>query len=276
MKRVFWIIFVVTSFVLAVTGCSPAAISTPIPIISLDATETSALSQVKASAVVVPVQESRLSFVISGMVEDVTIEEGDQVQAGQALAILDTTELEYSVVAAEAALTSAEIDAKMQRQREKKFDFSTFKFVRISPPAEKILEADSRVEQSRFALDVAKASLAQGTLVAPFEATVVEVNVSAGEYVQSSQVVIELAKLDNLHIETTDLSELNVAAVNIGQPATVFVEALNEEFPGVVTAISPISDTIGGDVVFKVIIQLDEQPENLLWGMSADVEIDTE
>ena len=97
MKRVFWIIFVVTSFVLAVTGCSPAATTTPIPIISLDATETSALSQVKASAVVVPAQESRLSFVISGMVEDVTIEEGDQVQAGQALVKLDTTELEYRI-----------------------------------------------------------------------------------------------------------------------------------------------------------------------------------
>ena len=67
-----------------------------------------------------------------------------------------------------------------------------------------------------------------------------------------------------------------MAAVKIGQPATVFVEALAEEFPGKVTAISPISDTIGGDVVFKVTIQLDEQPEDLLWGMSADVEINVE
>jgi multidrug efflux pump subunit AcrA (membrane-fusion protein) len=67
-----------------------------------------------------------------------------------------------------------------------------------------------------------------------------------------------------------------VAEVRIGQPATVYVEALDEEFPGVVTAISPISDTIGGDVVFKVTIQLSEQPKELLWGMSADVEIKTE
>jgi multidrug efflux pump subunit AcrA (membrane-fusion protein) len=89
-------------------------------------------------------------------------------------------------------------------------------------------------------------------------------------------VIIKLAKLDDLQIETTDLSELNVAAVKIGQPAKVFVEALNENFSGKVTAISPISDTIGGDVVFKVTIQLDEQPKDLLWGMSADVEINVE
>jgi hypothetical protein len=43
-----------------------------------------------------------------------------------------------------------------------------------------------------------------------------------------------------------------------------------------VTAISPISDTLGGDVVFKVTIKLNEQPADLLWGMTADVEIQTE
>ncbi len=276
MKCTFWIKLLVSAFVLVVVGCSPAPTTTPIPVILPDASDTSAPSQVKASAVVVPAQESRLSFVISGLVEDITVAEGDQVQAGQALVKLDTSELEYDVISAEAALTSAEIDAKMQRQREKKFNFQTFKFVHVSPPAEKILAADSRVEQSRYALEVAKASLAQGTLLAPFEGTVVEVNISPGEYVQPAQVVIVIVSLENLQIETTDLSELNIAAVQVEQPARVFVEALNEEFPGKVTAISPVSDTIGGDVVFKVTIQLDEQPKGLLWGMSADVEINVE
>lgn len=276
MKSTFSKTLLASVLVLVITGCSPSSTATPIPTISLDAADTSAPSQVKASAEVVPAQESRLSFVLSGVVEDITVTEGNQVQAGQALARLDTSELEYDVISAEAALTSAEINAQMQRQREKKFDFATFKFVHISPPAEKILEADSRVEQSRSALQAAKASLAQGTLLAPFDGTVIGVNMSAGEYVQASQPVIIIADLENLEIETTDLSELNVAAIKIGQPALVFVEALNEEFPGVVTVISPISDTIGGDVVFKVTIQLDEQPERLLWGMSADVEIDTE
>ncbi len=37
--------------------------------------------------------------------------------------------------------------------------------------------------------------------------------------------------------------------------------------------ISPIADDVGGDVVFKVTIAPDTQPEGLLWGMSAEVEI---
>jgi hypothetical protein len=36
-----------------------------------------------------------------------------------------------------------------------------------------------------------------------------------------------------------------------------------------------IQSTLGGDVVFPVTIEFDEQPKGLLWGMSADVQIQT-
>ena len=276
MKHIFWTMFIASVFVLIATSCGSAATATPIPSILLGATDTSASDQVKASAVVVPAQESRLSFVISGLVEEVDVKEGDKIEAGQKLVQLDTTQLEFDTAAAKAALTSAEIDAQIQRQPRKKFNLDTFKFIYESAPPEKLQAADAKVDQMRSALEAAQASLAQGTLVAPFAATVTSVEVQAGEYVNPGQVIITLAKLDELQIETTDLSELNVATVKVGQLATVFVEALNDNFPGKVTAISPISNKIGGDVVFKVTIKLDEQPEALLWGMSADVEINTQ
>lgn len=276
MKRILRTLLSLSVIVLLMAGCSPAPAATPLPAISLDAPDASEASLVKASAVVLPVRESRLSFVISGMVEEVTVKEGDQVQTGQALAMLDTTDLEYNIAVAEAALTAAEIEAEVQRQARKRFNFDSFQFEYVSTAGELIAQADSRAEQRRLAVEVAKASLEQATLEAPFAGTVIEVNIAPGEYVQPTQVVMVIATLENLLIETTDLSELNVAGVEIGQPATVFVEALGEEFPGKVTAISPISNTIGGDVVFKVTIELDEQPETLLWGMSADVEINVE
>ena len=275
-KHTFWTILITSTLVLSVTSCSSAATATPIPAISLGGAKTTTSNQVKASAVVVPAQESRLSFVISGMVDEVTVKEGDQVEAGQVLVKLDTTEQEFDIVAAQASLNAAELDAQIQRRRRRQFDFDTFNFIYVSTPGETIQAADAKVDQMRSALEAVKASLAQATLIAPFGATVVRVDVEPGEYVQPGQVLIKLARLDELQIETTDLSELNIAAVKIGQPATVFVEALNENFLGKVTAISPISNTIGGDVVFNVTIQLDEQPKDLLWGMSADVEINTE
>jgi len=276
MKHTFQIIMFAFVIIVVLTSCNSASTATPIPPVFLESSDTSASRPVKASGVAVPVRVAHLSFVIPGVINDISVVEGDQVQAGQILANLDTSELEYDVISAEAALTVAEFDAQIVRQRKRTFDFRTLKIVYVDPPGEKILEAETKVEQSQFAVEVAKASLAQGTLLAPFDATVVSVNVMPGEYVQTSQVILELADLSNLWIETTDLSELNVAAVKIGQPATVSIDALGKEFTGNVISIAPISDTIGGDVVFKVTIQLDEKPQDLLWGMSADVEIKVE
>jgi hypothetical protein len=66
-----------------------------------------------------------------------------------------------------------------------------------------------------------------------------------------------------------------VPALKIGQPATVFIEALDQDFSGKVVDIARFSETVGGDVVFKVTIELDDQPESLRWGMSAEVTIET-
>jgi HlyD family secretion protein len=84
-----------------------------------------------------------------------------------------------------------------------------------------------------------------------------------------------LGDFSKYQIETTDLSERDVTRVQLGQPANAFIEALGEEFPGEVTDIDRVSSTLGGDVVFKVTIELDQQPQGLLWGMSADVQIQT-
>jgi HlyD family secretion protein len=90
------------------------------------------------------------------------------------------------------------------------------------------------------------------------------------------QVVLSLIDPSHLQVETTDLSELDVARVVPGQEALIYVDALNEEIEGQVVGIAPQATTIGGDVVYKVFVALVEQPPGLRWGMSAEVEINTE
>jgi HlyD family secretion protein len=105
---------------------------------------------------------------------------------------------------------------------------------------------------------------------------VVSISVQSGEYIQPGQVVITLASLDRLRVETTDLSERDLPNIKIGQTASVFVDALNQQLSGKVIAIAPLANTVGGDVVYKVTVELDKQPEGLRWGMSAEVNITTQ
>ena len=227
---------------------------------------------VSASAVVVPVQVTELGFVSSALLKEITVREGDLVQAGQTLAALDAPEAQYSVAAAEAALRSAEAEAKVQSYRRVKDRRNGRVFFDVVPPEVRLV-ADARVQQAKAALEVVQASIAQNTLVAPHDGTIASVNVVTGEFVQTGQVVLTLATLDQFQIETTDLSERDIANVHVGDTANLSFDALDTTVRGKVVSISPKADTVGGDIVFKVTIALDEQPKGLLWGMTAEVTI---
>jgi HlyD family secretion protein len=148
--------------------------------------------------------------------------------------------------------------------------------LRAGATPEQLAIAEAAVAQSEAALEAVQASLNQATLIAPFDGTVADLQVDPGQIVMPGQVVLTLADLSRLWVETTDLSERDVTEVEVGQAATVYVEALNVDVPGKVARISPLASTLGGDVVYTVVIALDEQPEGLRLGMSVEVEIATE
>jgi len=228
---------------------------------------------VVASAVVVPAQITRLSFLTSALVREVAIKEGDDVTAGQTLMTLNTPDLEYNLVAAQEAFRSRQAYAELQRYKRVLDIRKGKKFWDVVPP-EVRQKADAEAASAQAALEIVQASLAESTLMAPLDANVASVDVMPGEFVRENQVVITLATLNALQLETTDLSERDIPKVNIGATVNIFIEALNENFTGKVISISPRADTVGGDVVFKVTIAFDKQPENLLWGMTAEVTIE--
>ena len=231
---------------------------------------------VTASAAILPAQVSEVGFLSSALVREIPVKVGDVVQAGQTLATLDAPELEYAVTAADAAYRSAQSYAELQLYRTVPvYDFRGHKTIQTMP-REVVLRANSLAEAARASLEVAKASLAQATLVAPYDATIISVHIIPGELVQPDQAVITLAALDKLQIETTDLSQRDISKIKIGQSATVFIDALNTEFSARVIAIAPRADIRGGDVIYKVTLAFDDLPDGLLWGMTAEVTITTQ
>jgi len=55
----------------------------------------------------------------------------------------------------------------------------------------------------------------------------------------------------------------------------VIFQAVMDPVEGRAVRIASQATTVGGDVVYKVVIELDEQPSHLRWGMSVEVEITT-
>lgn len=142
------------------------------------------------------------------------------------------------------------------------------------PDPEAVAMAEARLKNAEAQLKVGRNALEGLTLSAPISGSAVSVDIIPGDTVLPGQVVITLADLSELRVETTDLSERDVAQVAVGQNVSVYIEALNIDVPGSVTRISPQADVVGGDVVYTVVIELNEQPDGLRWGMTVEVSIE--
>ena len=259
-------LIVLITLAAGLSACGRNSSPTPIPTVILGPSTSGGSSPsgatISASAEVVPVDKVNLGFPLVGTVASVNVAVGDTVAAGDALIALDPVILQARVAEAEAGVAAAETQVRYLK--------------RVGPGDEQLHAAEAEVERAQAAVEQAKAVLAQAELKAPIGGTVVAVEAAEGETVVPGQVVVIIGDLTHMQVETTDLSEQDVPAVQAGQAATVFIDALNAEFEGEVVDIARSSETIGGDVVYKVTIELAEQPEGLRWGMSAEVEIRAE
>lgn len=138
-------------------------------------------------------------------------------------------------------------------------------------PAEATGAKLTQLESARNTLATIKDRLDNSRLVSPIAGTVTDVNAIVGESVSPGQIIFSISDVSRLHVETSDLNERDVVKVKVGQAVQVAVKALNVSLPGRVVRISPVANILGGDVVYKTVIDLDETPAELLTGMSVDV-----
>ena len=144
-------------------------------------------------------------------------------------------------------------------------------------PDPKALElAEARLAVAESSLEAAEAALKNLVMDAPFDGTVSDILPNSNEWIAPGQPILLIANLENLQVETTDLSEIDASQVNVGDRVVVTFDALPEYLvDGTVVFIAPKS-TEGAGVNFKVIIRMDEVPQEVRWGMTAFVDIETE
>ena len=135
------------------------------------------------------------------------------------------------------------------------------------------LENSAEVSAARTRVDALDALMRQSRLIAPFDGIIVDIYINSGELVSPGAPVLLLADLSTLQVKTTDLNEVDVARIQIGDIVEVSFDALPAAaLTGKVTEIS-LKNATGSGVYYDVYITLDDLPEELRWGMSAFVEI---
>lgn len=132
--------------------------------------------------------------------------------------------------------------------------------------------AQSRLDNAKAQVAAAESVLSNHVITAPFDGVVADVAVSVGEQVGPESRAVSVADTSAWMIETTDITELEVVNIDIGQPVTFTADALTDVFmTGVVTAVSQSSYTQSGDVIYTVHIKADEVDPRVRWGMTVEV-----
>ena len=120
-------------------------------------------------------------------------------------------------------------------------------------------------------LDAAMDALSNYVITAPFSGVVADVNVKAGEQVTADTRAISLADYSEWFVETTDVTELEVVNLSVGQTVTLLPDALPDvELTGTVTEISNAFTQQGGDILYTVRIRVDGSDPMLKWGMTVE------
>ncbi len=147
-----------------------------------------------------------------------------------------------------------------------------------------VAQAQAAVTQAEAGAAAAAASLASAkimldrmTLTSTIDGTVSRITTNVGELIGAGVPVVRMADFSQWLVRTTNLTELDVAAVNESDSVSVNFDAIpGETVPGVIVDVALMAGTAAGDVVYEVTIALDEAPDlPLRWGMTAVVKIES-
>jgi multidrug resistance efflux pump len=140
----------------------------------------------------------------------------------------------------------------------------------LDPDQKTLLEA--RLNNAKAQAAAAQSALDNYDLKAPFNGVVTDVNLTLGQLVGPETFAVQLADFSTWMIETTDLNELEVVNLRVGQTVEVRPDAISDlVLEGVVEQIGLGFRTQGGDVLYTVKIKLNEVDERLRWGMTVEL-----
>jgi multidrug resistance efflux pump len=163
----------------------------------------------------------------------------------------------------------AGLDAAMAAEMETKRIYDNAR-TGLDPDSLAMLEA--RLAAADAQLNAARSILDGYELVAPMDGTIADINLEVGQQAGPETWAIILADFSQWYVDTSDLSELDVVKVEIGQQVEVTPDALPDQtMLGIVQEISNTPKSQAGDILFTVRIKLQEVDPRLRWGMTMEV-----
>lgn len=235
--------------------------------------------------------ETQLLMPVDGKLSEVSVQAGDSVSAGQVLARLNDhakAEAQIALKDAREAYEKAADYLKYLQTSQKIPQTETRLFLRPirggwryetktktfkgPAPEDWIIEAENDLALKKAEFEEAQTTLDQMELKAPFSGVVTEVNAATDQVFHENDVLFKI--IDSKALEVmANVTQEDYPLLETGQPAEVYFDARPDLITqGKVDRIVP--KLIEGDSpTYDIFISLDEVPDRLVEGMTADATV---
>lgn len=204
------------------------------------------IPSMKFSGSLDPQWKAEVGSKIDGRLAKVYVKEGDRVEKGQVLAILEGVDANASLRQAKGSFLDAQTNLRKAEQ-----DLARYtKLHESGAISQQALDdyvyardnARAKLETAQGNLESAQSKADDTSIVAPADGIIYKRYYQEGYYAKAATPVFAIADISNLKI-TVHIPEGNVAGVAVGNKAKVRLAAYkNENIEGTITHISPVAD----------------------------------
>lgn len=229
---------------------------------------------------------------VSGQLENLAVDIGDEVTAGQLIAEIDAKVFESQVAADEARLKTmqaqkAQTEAEI-RQAQQKLDRNT-KLIASNAISREILEdsqtaldianarllsLDAQIEEAESTLEGNKASLNYTKIYAPINGTIVSLSAKEGQTLNANQttpIIVQIAQLGTMTVKA-QVAEADINKIDPGM--NIYFTTLGSQgrrWEGTVRQVLPTPEIVNDVVLYNVLIDVENADGKLMSGMTTQV-----
>jgi membrane fusion protein, multidrug efflux system len=239
-----------------------SALSNPPQTISAAKAATSEwLPKVEAIGSLRAVKGADLSLEVSGVVESISFNSGDDVAEGAPLLKLRTAD---DVARLNSLQAMAELNDITYERDQKQFKMQAVSQATLDTDAANLKNAKAQVAQQQAIID-------KKLLRAPFAGHLGIRAVDLGQYLGPGTVIVTLQALDPIYVDFF-VPQQSVDQVRLNQSVTIKIDAFKDQtFAGEIAAINPKVDTTNRNVQIRATLK--NPDHKLLPGMYATVDI---
>ena len=255
------------------------------------------IESVEASGIVNPVQTVDIGTQVSGTIKEIYVDYNSQVKKGQLLAQIDPSLFQAQVDKARSDLNAAKANyekSKTMLEYEKKnYERYARLYTKNYVSRNDVDLAEANYKSNLAEVNAMKAQINQASatlennltnlrytkIISPVDGVVVSRSVDVGQTVaasfQTPTLFLVAQDLTQMQIEVS-VSEADIGKVKVGQEVSYTLDGYNDEtFYGKVSQVRISPTTVSNVVTYTVIVDVTNEDNKLIPGMTANVSIIT-